>query len=196
VRANRRNGKKSRGPKTIEGKTRSARNALKHGLARPLLITPGVSESVEELALSWVGEKATPAQLEQARRAAAAQLDLQRIESVRQEILSGPWTREMPKSKRVIVKEFWDEQKLVNKIELLEQKPQLSKADEARMEKFEAQLRDAMSTPKTRQVEFTFGEIASELLALDRYERRARSLRKKALRELDKLTAPPRRAGG
>jgi len=195
VRANRLNGKKSRGPKTIEGKTRSARNALKHGLARPLLIMPGVSESIEELALSWVGEAATPDQLEQARRAAAAQIDLQRIESVRQAILSGPWTREIPKSERVMMKEFRDEQRIINKIELLAHKPQLGKADEARMEKFEAQLRDAMLTPKTRQVELSFGEIASELLALDRYERRARSRRKKALRELDKLTALSKRAG-
>jgi hypothetical protein len=46
-----------------------------------------------------------------------------------------------------------------------------------------------------RRLEISFGEIASELSGLDCYERRARSRRKKALSELDKLTAPSKRAG-
>ena len=41
--ANRRNAAKSTGPKTSEGKARSARNALKHGLRSSLAIIPGES---------------------------------------------------------------------------------------------------------------------------------------------------------
>ena len=40
IRANRRNAKKSTGPKTKAGKERSARNAIKHGLFTDILLLP------------------------------------------------------------------------------------------------------------------------------------------------------------
>ncbi len=42
--ANRRNAVRSTGPRTIEGKSRSSRNALKHGLCASKAIVPGESE--------------------------------------------------------------------------------------------------------------------------------------------------------
>jgi hypothetical protein len=42
--AARENGKKSRGPKTLEGKENSSRNALKHGLTAESAVLPGESE--------------------------------------------------------------------------------------------------------------------------------------------------------
>jgi hypothetical protein len=44
IAANRNNAKKSTGPKTAEGKTKSSKNALKHGLSTPYGLLPGESE--------------------------------------------------------------------------------------------------------------------------------------------------------
>jgi hypothetical protein len=195
VRANRLNGKKGRGPKTIEGKTRSARNALKHGLARPLLITPGASERVEELAHSWVGPDAEPIQLEQARRAAEAQVALERIESRRFAILSGPWVREVRKSSRATLKEAKTWLDIQYKIDLVLQKSNPTERDVTRVERLLDERKSFMLTPMVQDVKMEFDEVAAELLKFDYYERRARSRLKKALRTLDRLMAQARRAG-
>ena len=47
VAANRINASRSTGPKTVEGKERSRRNALKHGLAAQMLDAPGLDPDVE-----------------------------------------------------------------------------------------------------------------------------------------------------
>jgi hypothetical protein len=49
--ASRRNGAKSRGPKTLEGKARSAQNALKHGLRAQKYVVPP-DENAAEFAAS------------------------------------------------------------------------------------------------------------------------------------------------
>src|SRR5262245_21767862 len=46
LRANRRNARLSTGPRTLEGRTRSARNSLRHGVFCKDLVLPGESRSV------------------------------------------------------------------------------------------------------------------------------------------------------
>ena|SRR5262245_2471893 len=127
--ANRTNARVSTGPKTPQGKIRSAQNARHHGLSVSVLNDPFLSENMENLAHEFVGEGAAAAF---AHRAAEAQIDLIRIRRARHDL----WVRKL-------------------------ESPQLTLA--------------------------ILSEISSEYAALDRYERRARSRRKFAMRELEVL---------
>lgn len=81
--ANRRNALRSTGPKSPSGKRRAARNALKHGLAVPLRTDPGLLDRTEALSRLIAGEGADAARLALARRVAEAQVDLDRVRAAR-----------------------------------------------------------------------------------------------------------------
>jgi len=80
IAANRRNAKKSTGPRTETGRRRSRLNALRHGLAVAIGSQPAFSEDIERLARALVG--GGPAN-EFARQAAEAEIELLRIRKVR-----------------------------------------------------------------------------------------------------------------
>lgn len=85
--ANRRNAQRSTGPRTAAAKARTARNALRHGLAIPLIRDPIRSALIEPLAMALVGQSARPDRLEQARVAAQAELELRRVRAYRKALL-------------------------------------------------------------------------------------------------------------
>ncbi len=61
IEANRRNCRKSTGPKTIEGKRRASRNALKHGLCRTLSCLPSECEATFLTFVAELREELRPA---------------------------------------------------------------------------------------------------------------------------------------
>jgi hypothetical protein len=66
IAANRRNARKSRGPKTPAGKTVSSRNALRHGLASISRHNPAVAPRIEGIARAICADTSNPSLFEQA----------------------------------------------------------------------------------------------------------------------------------
>ena len=81
--SNRRNARRSTGPKSAAGKAKVAKNALRHGLAIPARLDPALNREIEGFAELIAGASAPAFPLDCARRIAEAQIDLRRIRRVR-----------------------------------------------------------------------------------------------------------------
>jgi hypothetical protein len=173
IKANRANARASTGPKTAQGRARTARNALRHGLSVPVFSDSVFSEEVDALAREIAGPDANAEALELARRVAEAEIDLRRVRYARHQLLSSALSDPDYESQaRVREKDA-----LVYRcmrvdgpftpmpyqvVEFLESKP-------------EGPVKLAM----------ILADKARQLLAMDRYERRALSRRKFAIRAYD-----------
>ena len=171
IRANRANARASTGPKTTQGRSHAARNVLRHALSLPVSFDPALSAEVEKFTRKIIGTNADAEMQKLARHIAETQIDLHRVRSARHQLLSQALSdpdyesEAMHRKKAALIRilrRFDSTPMPDNVMEVLNSKPEGP-------HKFATILAD-----KTRQ-----------LLALDRYERRALSRRKFALRAFD-----------
>jgi len=172
AKANRANARVSTGPNTFHGRARSARNAFRHGLSLPVQSDQALGEEVQALALQIAGPNAS-AQIQMlAFRVAEAEVDLRRVRLARHQFLSQASSNTL-----------WDSR--ANRAEKMAAISPLSLADASEMS-VAAREKFVPSTPQgANKIATIFSGEAKVLEAMDRYERRARSRRKFAIRAFD-----------
>jgi hypothetical protein len=153
--SNRTNARSSTGPKTAEGRARSAKNALRHGLSLSVTSDPILSAEIEVLASEIAGKGASQQLQILARRIAEAQIDLRRVRYMRHELLSHA-LRHPDYGPNASVKAEYDMPLAFSRS-------------------------TGLVTPVADQRKGTLKRLS----ALDRYERSARSRRKDTIRAFD-----------
>jgi len=183
--ANRVNAKSSTGPKTAAGKARAAQNAFRHGLNVSVLSDPLLAPEVEAMAREICSSDVDAETLEWARRIAEAQIDLNRVRSCRRRLLTRLLGDPDYQPRQVNKQRF----RLLNWV-LGGRRPRDLPIDVDAVKE--------MVSPKPPEGEEKLAVILeeriSELAVLDRYERRAMSRRKAAIRNFDfaRASAQPR----
>ena len=174
IKANRANARASTGPKTAQGRARTARNALRHALSLPVCSNPALSEEVETLAREIAGPGANAETKELARRVAEAQIDLRRVRYARHKLLSDALADPHYDN--------WQEKWAVLRSLLRKNAP------DPPVENLVAFLNTPQGPHKLATI---LSHEAKQLLAMDRYERRALSRRKSAIRAFDETRRRP-----
>jgi hypothetical protein len=172
VTSNRANARASTGPKSKSGRMRASRNGLRHGLSISIDHDPTVSEEVDKLACDIAGRGATAELQDLARRIAQAQLDLHRVRLARHQFLTRALTEPDRRKLRAAMRTLGQALPL-----LLDPRPPDSLK--------QAFLDSLLVTHLPRPLATVLAQEVKMLCAIDRYEKRALSRRKFAIRAFD-----------
>ena len=195
--ANRANAQKSTGPRSSEGKARASQNATRHGLATSVADDPAAQERIAALTAALAGEGASPAVKAQAALVAEAQVELYRARAARTQLqgqlitaLGGPGGLPLPplepiwlaspalitpgEMKKIALGKMGFDS-LFTMSRLMAQSRALYRHSEREARAEEKQIRDRLDT------------LLRDLARIDRYERRALSRRRTAVKHLDEL---------
>lgn len=168
--ANRANARSSTGPKTRRGRARSATNALRHGLSLPIRVDQVLYEEARALANRIAGRNASAYINMIALRVAEAEIDLRRVRAARQGFLS----------QRLSDSDYQAPAKV--RVGVINSPRQVKRLESS------AAVATEMTPPPLGAPEKLAAIVLQEtesLLRMDRYERRARSRRKSAIRDFD-----------
>lgn len=169
IKANRDNARASTGPKTAQGRARVARNALRHGLSLPVSSLPMLGEQVNALAREIAGPGATAEIKKLSRLVAEAQVDLCRVRYTRHYVLSSALSDPDYRTlvpRRVKMRPLYDILRTGISVNAL--------------------MDGLTATPEGPQkIATILAQEANVFRFLDRYEARARSRRRTAIRALD-----------
>jgi hypothetical protein len=170
TKANRANARVSTGPNTFHGRARSARNAFRHGLSLPIQSDQALGEEAQALAREIAGPNASGQIQRLAFRVAEAEVDLRRVRLARHQLMSQALSNPHCDSR-------------ANRPQKMTAIPRLPLANASEMP-MAGQEPFMLSTPQGANATILLPE-AKALGAMDRYERRARSRRKFAIRAFD-----------
>jgi hypothetical protein len=176
IAANRRNARKSTGPRSNAAKRRTGRNAYRHGLTLSLTSIAAFAKRLNRLARRLVGNSQSEIILQLARAAAHAELDLARIRQVKVALIE-----------RVSALGTLDAPQVFGSLpaELRYLKSILA----GRAPPILPERLDPLATMPTEEPERTAEAVRRalpELVKLNRYESRAVSRRNRAIREIVK----------